>query len=131
MPNPAVDLLPFFRTYWATRFTDSCVVKEETGTAFSDVTGQYTPTYTTRYTGGCLVRPATKSDVTYGQQLVVTFDHVVFLPWDATGPDVNHLVDITSATDPKLTGKTMTINGIPKDTYVTERTLLCQDLQGA
>jgi len=127
----ASDTLPFFRTQWATRFTDTCVVKEETGRTLNTTTGIYTPTYTTRYSGACLVRPASESDAAYGQQLVVVFDHVVMIPWDETAPAVNHLVDITSATDPKLTGKQMIVRGIPGDTYTTHRILLCQENQGA
>lgn len=127
----ATDKLAFFRTQWTDRFTDSCVVKEETGTILNQTTGVYEPTFTTRYSGACLVRPATDRDADYGQQLVVVFDHVVFIPWDETAPDVNHLIDVTSATDPKLTGKQFIIRGIPRDTYVTRRMLLCQENQGA
>jgi hypothetical protein len=131
MTNPALDTAALTRTIWDTRFTDSCVIKEQTGRTLNTSTGVYTPTYTTRYSGPCLVRPAGSSDAVYGQQLVVVFDHVVMIPWDEDDPAVNHLVDITSATDPKLTGKQFTIRGIPGDTYTTHRILLCQDNQGA
>ena len=127
----ASDALTFFRTEWADRLVDSCVVKEETGTSFNSGTGVYTPTYTTRYTGACLVRPASESDASYGQRLVVVFSHVVSIPWNQNTVTVNDLVDVTSTFDGKLNGKQFIVRGIPTDTYTTHRILLCQDNQGA
>lgn len=127
----ATDYLSFFRAQWATRFTDECVVKERTAFVLNNTTGKNEPVYASRYTGGCLVRPASKADAVYGEQLDVVFDHLVFLPFDADPLSVNFLVDITSATDARLTGKQFIIRGIPLDTYVTHRILLCEDNQGA
>lgn len=127
----ATDTLAFFRTEWAGRFVDTCVIKEQTGESFSDVTGVTTPTYTTRYTGACLARPASNADINFGQQLIVVFDHVVSIPWNQDTVGLNMLVDMTSTHDGKLNGKTFVIRGIPVDSYTTHRILLCAENQGA
>jgi Family of unknown function (DUF6093) len=128
----ATDTLAFFRGQWAERFTDSCVVKRTNlPVTLNPTTGVYEPTFTTIYTGGCQVRPKTAMDADYGQQLVVVFDHVISIPWDEDGPTVNDMVDVTSTQDGKLTGKQFIVRGIPTDSLITHRILLCQDNQGA
>ena len=126
----ASDSLAFFRTQWAERFVDTCVVKRQTGSSFNDTTGVRTPTFTTQYSGPCLVRPRTSHDTQYGQEQVVVFNHVLELPWDEDDPARGDLADITSTRDGKLNGKQFIVNGIPTDTYNTHRILLCQDNQG-
>lgn len=127
----AVDSLPLFRARWAERFTDTCLARDVTGTVLNESTGVNEPTYTTRYSGPCQIRPASEGEAVYGQRLVVTFSHVLHLPWDATGPGPGTSVEVTSATDPRLTGRQFTVRGIPNDTLLTHRILFLEENQGA
>lgn len=122
------SVLGFFRTQWADRFTDSCIVKRTTGTTLNQTTGQYEPTYTENYDGPCLVRPISPSDVVIGQEQVGVLGYNVFLPYTETDQEKGDLVDVTSATDARLTGKQFVVNGVDADTYITKRTLTCEDV---
>lgn len=124
----ATDLLGFFRTEWADRLTDSCVVKRETGSSFSDVTGVSTPTYTTNYTGACLVRPLGPSEASFGQELLEVRGYTVFLPYSETDQLPGDLVDVTSTTDGFLTGKQFVVRNVNGDTYITNRALICEEV---
>ena len=124
--SEATDALPFFRTRWATRMTDTCVVKRATGQTFSDVTGVYSPTYTTKYSGPCLVRPLVPGEVTAGEELIGTRGYSVFIPYTEDDQQRGDIIDVTSATDTFLTGKSLVITNIPGDTYITKRTLVCE-----
>lgn len=126
--SEATDLLPFFQTEWAKRFTDSCVVKRATGQSFSDITGTYTPTYTTNYSGPCLIRPLNAGDLSVGEEQVGTRGYAVFIPYTETDQLRGDVVDVTSATDAFLTGKSFVVSNLPGDTYITKRTLICDEV---
>ena len=120
--------LAFFRTQWALRYTDSCVVKRRTGTVLNQTTGVNEPTYTTNYSGPCLVRPLSAAAVNAGQELVATRGYTVFIPYTEDDQLPEDLVDITSATDTFLTGKTIVVTNVEGDTYVTTRRLDCEEV---
>lgn len=124
----ATDLLAFFRTEWASRFTDSCIIKRVTGEGFNETTGVTTPTYTTNYSGPCLVRPLSASEAAFGQELLQIRGYTVHIPYSETDQLPGDLVDITSATDPFLTGKQFVVKNPPGDTYVTNRGLICEEV---
>lgn len=124
----ATDTLAFFRTEWALRFTDSCVIKRQTGTTLNQTTGKYEPTYDTIYSGPCLVRPITASDVVIGQEQVGVLGYNTFLPYTEADEAKGDLVDVTSATDTRLTGKQFVVTSVDADTYITKRTLTCEDI---
>lgn len=126
MSQAATDHLPFFRTQWT--FPDACVVKRKTGVALNQTTGVNEPTYTTNYDGPCLVRPQSTSEVTAGQELLALHGYIVFIPYTEDDQEVEDLVDVTSATDTRLTGKQFVVKNIPLDTYVTVRRLICEDV---
>lgn len=130
MANPAVDLLPFFQGHWATRFTDSCVVKRESGGALNQTTGVYEPTFANSYSGPCLVRPLTPADAQAGQELVAVRGYAIFLPFTENDQLPGDLVDVTSATDTFLTGKQFVVRNVHGDTYVTRRELQCEEVVG-
>jgi hypothetical protein len=122
------SFLPFFRTENESRMTDACVVKRKTGETFNDTTGEYTPTYTTIYTGACWVRPLAASEATFGQEQVGLRGYPVYIPYTVTTVQKGDLVDITSATDSFLTGKQFVVTNVSGDTYVTKRKLDCEDV---
>jgi Family of unknown function (DUF6093) len=126
----ATDTLAFFRGQWADRFTDSCVVKRTATSVLNQTTGVYEPTFTTNYSGPCLVRPMAPADEEAGQELVATRGYSVFLPYTEDDQLPGDLVDITSATDTFLTGKQFVVRNIPGDTYVTRRELICEEVVG-
>lgn len=120
--------LAFFRTEWATRFTDSCIVKRRTGSTLNQTTGVNEPTYTTNYDGPCLVRPLSAAAEDAGQELVATRGYQVFIPYTEDDQLPEDLVDITSATDTFLTGKTIVVTNVHGDTYNTRRALICEEV---
>lgn len=121
-------LLPFWQARWLTRMVDSCVVKRVTSTSFNDTTGVRTPTYTTQYSGVCLVRPLSPGSVEFGQELVETRGYTVFVPYTEEDPLPDDLVDITSTSDGFLDGKQFVVRNVPGDTHVTVRRLLCEEV---
>ena len=124
----ASDSLAFFRTQWTDRFVDTCVVKRITSTSFNDSTGVRTPTYTTQYSGACLVRPLTPGSAEFGQELVELRGYTVFVPHDEGDPLPDDLVDITSTFDGFLNGKQFVVRNVAGDTYDTVRRLHCQEV---
>lgn len=122
------DTLPFFRTQWASRFTDTCVIKRRTGFVLNQTTGVNDPTYSSNYEGPCLVRPLAEGQAEAGQELVATHGYTVFVPHTETGHLPEDLIDVTSVTDLDLTGKQFVITNVDFDTYVTVRRLTCEEV---
>lgn len=124
------DAVAFFRSsgQWPSRMVDTCVVKRVTGSTFNDTTGVRTPTYTTQYSGACLVRPLQAGSVEFGQELVETRGYTVFVPYDETDPLPDDLVDVTSTFDGLLNGKQFVVRNIHGDTNLTVRRLTCQEV---
>lgn len=126
----ATDTLALFRTQWADRLEDSCVIREITGTALNTTTGVITPTYTQRYSGSCLVRPQSPSSAQVGEQLTEQRGYLVVIPYSETAIGVDMEVVVTSTTDAKLNGKVLIVRNVRTDTYNTARKLDCEDNQG-
>ena len=124
----ASDSLAFFRTQWTGRLVDTCTVKRITSTSFNDSTGVRTPTYTTQYTGACLVRPLAPGSAEFGQELAELRGYTVFVPYDETDPLPDDLVDIVSTFDGFLNGKQFVVRNVAGDTYDTVRRLHCQEV---
>lgn len=131
MTSIAAQSLGFFRDQWASRFVDSCVIKELTDPdqGFDPETGVLAPSYTTIYSGPCLIRPEARAAAEYGEQTASRATYEVVIPHDESGPKPGHLVDLTSTRDAYLNGKTVTIRGIRADTYNTSRHLDCEENQ--
>lgn len=120
--------LAFFRTQWALRFTDTCVVKRFATNVLNQTTGVVEATYTNNYSGPCLVRPNSAAEAQAGQELVATRGYTVFLPYTEDDQLPEDLVDVTSATDTFLTGKQFVVTNVEGDTYVTVRRLICEEV---
>lgn len=125
------SLASFFRTQWASRLVDSCVVKRETSTVFSTTSGTYTPTYTTISSTACLVRPAAASDEQSGDRQAELKMYTVYVPYTVTGALPDDLVDITSTNDSFLNGKQFVVRNIEGDTYNHVRELQCEEVVNA
>ena len=126
----ASDSLAFFRTQWTGRLVDTCTVKRITSTSFNDSTGVRTPTYTTQYSGACLVKSLAAGSTEFGQELVETRGYIVFVPYTETDPLPDDLVDITSTAtyDSFLNGKQFVVRNIGAESNVTVRRLICQEV---
>lgn len=127
MVNPAIDSLAMFRGYWATRYTDTCVIKRGT-TTLNQTTGVYESTYVTNYSGPCLIRPLSPGEAVSGQELLATHGYTVHIPHSEDDQLPEDLVDITSATDTYLTGRQFVVKNVDGDTYLTDRKLICEDV---
>lgn len=128
--SEATATFAFFRTRWATRYTDSCVIKRHVAGpgVLNQSTGVYAPSYTTIYTGPCLIRPAAPSLTQAGQELVATHGYDLSLPYTEILELPEDLVDITASTDAFLVGKQFVIGNIEGDTYITNRKIPCEDV---
>jgi hypothetical protein len=124
----ASSMGPFFRTQWADRLVDSCVVKRQTDETFDATTGQYEFVYTTQYSGDCLVRPKAAGDEQSGEQQAEVRMYSVFVPYDETDPLPDDLVDITSTNDGFLNGKQFVVRNVAGDTYNHRRELVCEEV---
>lgn len=127
----AESLLPFFQDQWADRLIDSCVIKEQTGTAFDPDTGLITPTYETQYDGACLVRPGRASDAEFGEERAQLYQYIVYVPHTEIDIEPGWIVDVTSTHDLDLDGEQLMILNVGKDSYRTVRPLGCEENQSA
>jgi hypothetical protein len=123
------EFATFFRTEWAKRFKDSCVVKRESSATFDATTsGTYSVTYSTQYSGVCLVRPKMQGDEQAGERQAEIRMYSVFVPYDETDPLPDDLVDITSTNDSFLNGKQFVVRNVYGDTYMHRRELVCEEV---
>lgn len=130
--NPT-DVVPFFRTWWESRLTNSgtsCLVKRPSSEVFNETTGTYDVTYSTCYSGACLVRPSSHDDEQSGERQVEIRYYNLFLPHTATDIQPDDLVDITSTTDSLLNGLQMVVRNVSADAYVTRRAVRVEEVVG-
>ena len=128
------SFVPLFRNQWASRFsaaTNSAVIKRQSGSSFSDVTGQTTPTYSTQYSGAAIVRPSTPAYSEYGEERTTQLRFMVLVPYDEADPLPGDLVDVTSTTDSRLNGNQLVVLAVGGDSYNTVRKLFCEEYQDA
>lgn len=130
MANPATDTLAFFRTQWATRYTDSCVIKRHVAGpgVLNQTTGVYAPSYTTIYSGPCMVHRETPGATVAGQELVATHTYTLSIPYTEDDELPEDLVDVTSTTDTYLNGRQLVVKEIYGDSHITDRKLGCEDV---
>lgn len=120
----------FFRTWWESRLVDTCLVKRSASQVFVESTGTYQVTYSTAYSGPCLVRPSSASDAQSGEQQVELRFYNVILPHTATDVEPDDLVDITSTNDSYLSGLQMVVRNVAGDTYNHVRKVRCEEVVG-
>jgi hypothetical protein len=123
----ATDLATLFRTLWADRFEDTCVVKAISGETLNTTTGSYVVTYSTTYSGACLVRPRDRTDAVAGEDQHELRWYNVYIPYTTTSASVGDLVDVTSTADSWLSGRQLVVRNIVGDTYNHRRLLECED----
>lgn len=125
----ASDAVATFRTEWADRFIDACVIVDPLNATDRGVMNPDTYQYDEQtagavYTGPCLIRPADLSDdaTVFGQQAVTFTEGELYLPHDAAAVDLDQQVTITaSLTDTQLVGSVWIVRSIMRDSYNTRR----------
>lgn len=126
------------RTAAATTHTAACTIRHPGGTPgpFDPETGQRPTTpHPPHYTGPCsaLQEPAGEQTPDTADETVPTVDYLVSIGWDAA-PEVivGDLVTITDPGphgDPTLTGRTLLVDAIGRDSLSWERVLACSENQ--
>lgn len=124
----ATDVAAFFRNQWADRFEDTCAVKRAGSETFNSTTGVYETTYSTTYSGPCLIRPSANDDAQAGEQQAEIRFYTVFVPYTTTNVVPDDLVDVTSAHDDYLNGLQFVVRNVAGDTYNHVRKLRCEEV---
>lgn len=122
-----VETLPFFRSYWADRFVDSCVFYRVTGSTFNESTGQTVPTLTTVYSGECLARPAQGKTADYGEARNQEVDYDLYLPFDAATLEEADFGVVSSLSDPNVPN--LRVLRTFQDSYLTRRRYECAAIE--
>lgn len=117
----ASTTVALFRSQWASRVVDSCVVTryDYTNPSFSEATGLTTYPTSTPYSGECLVRPAGAAEKDFGEARRQQVDYDLYLPYDAAELEEGDEVAVTSTLDPNI--PTLTVLRGFQDTYLTKR----------
>ncbi len=130
----ASDHVAFFRTQRADRYVDTITITDLTSRGtFNRTTKAYdTPSTSTVYNGGALLRPGTASTKSRGGEGEVIFDVDIQLPYTATGIQVGNQVTVdASVLNADLVGEVLTVAHVGQvDTYDTHRLLGCNLSQG-
>lgn len=124
------DATAILQARWAEELVDSCVIKEVTGQTLNTTTGVYAVTYSTTYSGPCLVRPARATGVQAGQQQTEVRMYSVYVPHTTTSLEPDLLVDVSSS-DGYLNGRQLVVRNVRGDSYPAVRELECEDTQNA
>lgn len=122
------SLAAFFRAQWADRFEDNCVVKRPDSETFNTTTGAYVVTYSTTYSGPCLIRPKAGSDVQSGEQQAEIRMYSVFVPYSEDDQLPDDLVDVSSTSDSFLDGLQLVVRNVSGDSYNHRRLLECEEV---
>jgi hypothetical protein len=117
----ASTTVAYFRTEWATRFVDACVVTryDFTTPTFNETSGETEYPTSNPYTGECLVRPASASEADFGEDRRQEVDYDLHLPFDAVELKERDEVVVTSTLDPDI--PTLTVLRGLTDSYLTHR----------
>lgn len=102
------------RTLVARFLVDTCTITTRGGVAFDADEGIDVETAgTTVYAGVCRIRPAGGDQtVIVGESPVPYRTHDVWLPWDTTGVEVNHLLTLDTCDDPHMVDRTFTVTDV-------------------
>lgn len=127
------DHVPFFRTQRTPTYIDSITVTDLTtrGT-FNRTTKAYdSPSTSTKYSGGALIRPGSASIKARGGEGEVIYDYTISVPHTAVGIVVGNEVTVNASlysTD--LVGAVLTVKDVSADSYETHIELGCNLSQG-
>lgn len=127
--------LPGLRAQAESRMHDMCTIVDPEGSqVWNPATLQYDITPTTMYTGKCRVRRqgAQASQGEQAGQLFVQQEVVLSLPFsEPTSADVgkDHVVTVTTATDPDLVGVKFRVVSAPHQSDATARRFQVEETQ--
>jgi len=117
----ASSTVAFFRSEWATRFVDTCVVTRYDFTlpTFNETSGETEYPTSNPYTGECLARPASASESEFGEDRRQEVDYDLHLPFATAELKERDEVVVTSTLDPDI--PTLTVLRGFTDSYLTHR----------
>ena len=127
----ASGAVPLFRSYWARRFVDGGSLSRQTdeGT-FHTVTLQMDDDDSDVIwdgTGGCLIRPDSRTTADYGEKEQDVERYSVLVPHTAAGAKPgDDFVVVSSAYDPDLVGATLKVREVVEDSYLTKYEWVCE-----
>lgn len=121
----ASDAALELRSHWATRFVDAGTLDRETDKGvFNAATGQYdAPTTIVVWdgTGGCLIRPVSRTTADFGERDAKVEQYDIFVPHTATGALPGDKFTVSaSLLDADLVGAVLVVTEILEDSYLTK-----------
>jgi hypothetical protein len=120
--------------------TDSCAILRRTQGTFNTTTGDYgTATDTEVYAGPCRIAPVFSPRGTgirrdqLGDEAVVDRSRWEFLPFVATGVQVEDIVSVVNSEDADIVGRELTVKDVAAEPSPVSgqaaRWLICEDFQ--
>lgn len=126
----ASSSVAFFRTRWADALVDTCTINRRAAGTLNTTTGVIAVgADTEKYSGVCLVRPASSvaRTPTYGEEQISVLRYHVFVPYTVTDVEPDDQIVLDTVTyDSALEGQTLRVVAIEGDSYNTKRRLICE-----
>lgn len=128
------SIVPTFRAHWEDRFIDAAAITRETAQGvLNTTTGQISAgTFSTIWdgTGGCLIRPTSRTETDFGQKQTDVELYSVFLPHDVTGVLPGDRLTVSACTyDADLVGAVLVVREVVSDSYKTKTSLVCERIK--
>lgn len=114
----------------ASAMPDTCTITRTVDGDVDPVTGVYSGTATTVYSGACRSRQYSNSQdasVMIGDLSDTLGRYVLTLPASATGIAIDDVVTISTDTDGDLDGRTFYVAHVPKQSWLIDRRLIIED----
>jgi hypothetical protein len=123
-----VNQFAALRTVANSFMVDTCRITDDVAPVFDPDEGYTDETGATFYTGPCRVRPAGGPRVVnVGEDVFSLRMFDVWLPWDTTGVELDHLLTVTTSDDPYLVGRVLRVVDVQGGSDSAHRKLLCED----
>lgn len=126
------DELAAMRETSESAMPETCTITRADSADIDPVTGVYSGTPTTVYSGACRIRQYSNSQdavVMIGDLDETLGRYILTVPASATGVAIDDVVTISSTTDDDLDGRTFYVSHIPKQSWLTDRRLMIEDRQ--
>lgn len=108
---------------------DRCTINEASDITFDPDEGVESDTAGDEvYAGKCRIRPASGPSTVEAGEGTRSFGYFdVWLPWDTTGVELDHVLTITTSDDPYLVDRTFTVVNVEGGSDGAHRKLQVQD----
>lgn len=109
---------------------DTCTITRAGAADIDPVTGVYSGTPSTVFSGACRVRQYSNSQdavVMVGDLDETLARYVLTVPASATGVAIDDVVTVSSTNDSDLDGRSFYVSHIPRQSWLTDRRLIIED----